>query len=843
MTATRPRARSAGGHRDPYALSGTEVCSRLGTDPGRGLGLAEARRRRAEAGPNAVPERPPPSTLAIVARQFRNAMTLLLTGAGAVSLVVGEPVDALVIAAIVVLNALLGAVQEGRAEAAARGVRRLLADSSTVVRDGEADELASTEIVPGDLIQLEPGDRVPADGRLVAAAAAEVDESTLTGESLPVSKRTEPPDAPETPLAERACMLHAGTTVARGRAAIVVTATGAGTELARVAALAERPERATPLQRRLDRLAVTLMRGALVLCVALAALAWAHGSELADSVLIGVSLAVAAVPEGLPAVITMTLALGMRRLASRGAIVRRLAAVEALGSVNVICTDKTGTLTQNRMAVARVWPLDRTESDLVRAALVASAPAAAAEDSAIQGAAAHLGLERADALHGARVVGGVPFDAERRMMSVVLERGGRRDAAVKGAPEAVLPRLAEPAPELEQVAESWSEEGIRVLLVAERLDIGADDDPEGELVALGLVGLADPPRPSAAPAVAAARRAGIRTVMITGDHPGTAAAVAVACGLGEPPPRVMTGTELDRLSDEELREGVAEVEVFARAVPAHKLRIVAALQARGDAVAMTGDGVNDAPALAAADVGVAMGRGGSDAAIEAADIVLTDNDFATIVAAIEGGRTVYRNIVRFIRFLLAANTGEVLVFALAISLGLPAPLTVLQILLVNLLTDGPPALALGVDPPDRDVLHRPPRPPSESIIRPIARQIAAGGALTGLASFASFLIGWQDSEAAAQTMCFSTLLFAQLAYVFAVRGERPFPRGGRNPLLLAAVVASTAIGAAVLAVPSFAARFDAVPLEPGQLTAALALALIPFAATECAKLASSSREP
>jgi Ca2+-transporting ATPase len=372
--------------------------------------------------------------------------------------------------------------------------------------------------------------------------------------------------------------------------------------------------------------------------------------------------------------------------------------------------------------------------------------------------------------------------------------------------------------------------------VAEREDVGDAGDPERELVPLGLVGLADPPRPSAAPAVAAARRAGIRTVMITGDHPRTAAAVAAACGLGDTRSHVMTGMELDRLSDDELRERVGGVDVFARAVPAHKLRIVAALQAQGDAVAMTGDGVNDAPALAAADVGVAMGRGGSDAAIEAADIVLTANDFATIVAAIEGGRTVYRNIVRFIRFLLAANTGEVLVFALAISLGLSAPLTVLQILLVNLLTDGPPALALGVDPPDRDVLRQPPRSPSEGILRPIARQVLAGGALTGLASFASFLIGREDGEAVAQTMCFTTLLFAQLAYVFAVRGERTFLRSGRNAFLLVAVFASAAIGAAVLAIPTLAARFDAVPLEPVQLAAALALAAIPFAATECAKL-------
>ena len=336
--------------------------------------------------------------------------------------------------------------------------------------------------------------------------------------------------------------------------------------------------------------------------------------------------------------------------------------------------------------------------------------------------------------------------------------------------------------------------------------------------------------------MAAARGGGIRTVMITGDHPGTAAAVGRACGVGGASAEVMTGAELDRVSDAELRELVTNVDVFARAVPAHKLRIVDALQRRGEVVAMTGDGVNDAPALAAADVGVAMGRGGSDAAIEAADIVLTDNDFATIVAAVEGGRTVYRNILRFIRFLLAANTGEVLVFALAISIGLPPPLTVLQILMVNLLTDGLPALALALDPADRDVLRRPPRPPSESLLGPIAGRVLAGGALTGAAAFASFLIGWQEGEALAQTMCFTTLLFAQLAYVFAVRGERSFLRAGHNPALLAAVGVSAALGALVLVVPALGHSFGVVPLGVGEVVAALGLALVPFAVTECVKL-------
>ena len=835
-------ARSPGGGvslsapaRPPHALPAEEVCQSLGTDPKRGLEPAEARRRLAVEGPNSLPERKAPGPLAILARQFRNAMTLLLAGAAAVSLAVGEPLDAVVITAIVLLNALLGAIQEGRAEAAARAVRELLADSSTLVREGRPLELGSSEIVRGDVVLLSAGDRVPADGRVVEAAAAEIDESTLTGESLPAPKRAEPPVGPETPLAERATVAHAGTTVARGRASMVVTGTGRETELGRIAELADRPERATPLQRRLDRFATVLLRGALLLCAALAALAWARGTELADSVLIGVSLAVAAVPEGLPAVITVTLALGMRSLAKRGAIVRRLLAVEALGSVTVICADKTGTLTENRMSLDRLWASGHGTEPLLRAALLASAPAGGPEDAAIAAAAERDQLTREHALNGGEVVGGVPFDAERRLMSVIVERDGCRTSYVKGAPDALLPRLARPAPDIEEQMAAWSEEGVRVLLVAERGDLEAGQDPEVDLLPLGLVGLSDQPRTSAAPAVAAARGGGIRTVMITGDHPRTAAAVARACGIGEGSPRVVTGAELDEMNDEQLRERVGSVDVFARAVPSHKLRIVEALQRRGAVVAMTGDGANDAPALVTADVGVAMGQGGSDAAIEAADIVLTDNDFATIVAAIEGGRTVYRNIVRFIRFLLAANAGEVLVFALAIAIGLSAPLTILQILLVNLLTDGLPALALGLDPPDRDVMRQRPRPPSEGIFAPIAGRVAAGGGLTGLASLASFLIGWQEGEGVAQTMCFATLLFAQLAYVFAVRGERPLLRGGRNPALVAAVAGSGAVGAAVLAIPSLGARFGAVQLDAAQLAVALTLSLVPFAVTESAK--------
>ena len=807
-------------------------------DPESGLRASEAAERLARRGPNALPDIPLPGVLSLLVRQFRDALVVLLVGAMAVSFALGDWVDGGVIAAIVVLNAGLGAVQEGRAEAAALAVRALLAPNARVLRDGRVERVEAAALVPGDVVLLLAGDRVPADGRLLAAERLEADESPLTGESLPDAKRAAPPVGADTPLADRVTMAWSGTTVARGRGTLVVTATGPSTEVGRIAAAAARPRPITPLQRRLDLLARTLLRAALGICVVLAALSYAHGESLADSLLVGVSLAVAAVPEGLAAVITVTLAIGMRRLAARGAIVRRLRAVETLGSTTVICTDKTGTLTTNSMVVAELHPAPGAgESRLLEAALTASEDAGDPMEEAIARAAGERGISRP----AGRVVGGEPFDSTRKRMSVVVDHeGDGRSAFVKGAPEAVLPLLAERehVGGLEQQALESAERGVRVLMVAERTPLPPDGDPEGSLRPLGLIGLADPPRESARPSVEAARRAGIRTIMVTGDHPRTATAVAEACGISpDGPPAVLTGGELDRLSDAELRERVASVDVFARVVPEHKVRLVAALQARGEVVAMTGDGVNDAPALTAADIGVAMGRGGSDAAIDAADLVLTDDDFSTIVAAVEGGRRIYRNILRFLHFLLAANAGEVLVFALAIAPGLGAPLTILQILLMNLLTDGLPALALGLDPADDDAMRRPPRPPSESLLAPIWRHVLLGGAATGTVAFAAYLAGRGASHPVAQTMAFTTLVYAQLTYVYAVRGRRPFFQIARNRALNAAVAVSALVAGLVLALPALQDAFGTVPLEAWRLALCLGLALVPLIVVEIVKLA------
>jgi P-type Ca2+ transporter type 2C len=834
----------------------------LGTDADRGLEEPEALRNLERDGPNRLPERAGPSRLAMLGRQLASPLVALLAGAAAVSFAIGEQLDAAIIVAIVVANSVLGYVQEGRAEQAARRLHSLLAPTARVIRDGRPAERDAEQLVVGDVVILRAGDRVPADGRLLRATRLEVDESALTGESLPVAKRAEPAASADAPIAERPTAAFAGTVVTRGSGRAVVTATGAETEIGCTvaAAIRLRPPQ-TPLQARLNRFSGFVLRAAGVLCLALAALAWLHGDSLSDSFLIGVSLAVAAVPEGLPAVITIALAIGVQRMAKHAAIVRRLAAVETLGSTTVICTDKTGTLTENRLAVTRLYVCEsRAELEpdigtsevvdqLVGGALLASQDDAGAVvdggalpadpiEAAIAVAAQDRGLSGGGVLEGRRVASVEPFDSDRKRMSVVLEGDdGGRTSYVKGAPEAVIPRLADGSrPVLSEVSRRWAETGQRVLLIARR-ELPRGGDPESSLLALGLLAFEDPPRASARASVEQARGAGVRTVMITGDHPGTALAIARATGIGSAGHEAgaLTGPELDRLSDAELLVRSREVDVYARVAPEHKVRIVDALTRDGQVVAMTGDGVNDVPALEAAHIGVAMGRRGTDAAKAAADMVLADDDYSTIVRAIRRGRSIYDNLLRFVQFLLAANAGEVIVFALAIALGLSAPLTVVQILLVNLLTDGLPAVALGVDPPERGVMRRPPRPPEEGLLDPIRDRLLVGGLATGGAAFASFLIGEGSGHPLGQTMAFTTLVFAQLVYVFAVRGSGWFFAAGRNLALYGAVALSAAIQIAILAVPSVAGRSDVVSMSPGHLAAALGLAAVPFVCLEALK--------
>jgi Ca2+-transporting ATPase len=825
---------------EAHARPAADVCVELRVDQRSGLTEPEAARRLEVAGPNRIATEPAPSRVALVARQFGNSMVLLLVGAAAISLSIGELLDAAVILAIVVANAIFGAVQEGRADQAAAAVRALLAPTAHVLRDGRVRERPAAVVVPGDVVALRAGDRIAADGRVINGTLLQVDESALTGESLARGKRPDPPDPADAPVAEHRTTVLAGTTVTRGTGGFVVTATGARTEMGRIAGAADRRHARTPLQVRLDRLTRLLIPMAGGIIATLALLSYLQGDTLAHSVLVGVSLAVAALPEGLPAVVTITLALSMRQMAERGAIVRRLAAVETLGSTTVICSDKTGTLTENRLTVQRLWAAPGFEqADLLEAAVIASSAPEQADplELAILAAARRQGMTREDALAGRAVLGTRPFDSERKRMSVVIaEPNGTRSARIKGAPDVLISLLATPAGAvgIERIAGGWAEQGLRVLLVARRAELEGGEDPERRLEPIGLVGMADTPRPTVRASVAEARGAGVRTIMITGDHPRTAASVAAATGVarGDGPVEVVTGRELDSLSADALRDTVRWTDVFARVVPEHKVRIVEALKRDGEIAAMTGDGVNDVPALKAAHIGVAMGRRGTDAASEAADMVLTDDDYSTIVRAIRQGRAIHDNIVHFAHFLFAGNAGEVLAFALAVLLGLGAPLTVLQILLVNLLLDGLPAAALGVDPPGRGVMGRPPRPPSEGLLDRVRVRLLVGGAAIGAAIFASFLIGDQTSHVAGQTMAFTTLVFGRLLFVFTVRGDGPFWQAGRNLRLFGAVALSAAVALVVLAVPVIGDPFGTTALSPVQWFAALALAAVAFLVPE-----------
>ena len=811
----------------PHALTSDEVARALGADLERGLSNEEADARLERFGPNRLPRARRPEYAAIALRQFTDPLVVLLMGAALVSALIGERIEAAAIAAIVLLNALLGFVQEARAEGAVLALREVLERRATVVRSGLEREVGVEELVPGDLVLLREGERVPADARLVVAAGLAVDESTLTGESVPVDKATD--GVPEkAPLAERASMAFAGSAVTRGRGCAIVTATGRTTELGEIAGLTEQAKPPpTPLQRRVGALTRLMVIFGVVVTLALGGAMLVRGSSLEEAFLVGVSVAVAAVPEGLAATVTIALALGAREMAARGAIARRLTAVETLGSATVIASDKTGTLTENRLRLAEALPAHgQDEQELLTAAALASTALFLGEeeefravgdpvDAALALAARERGLTPSVLLENRRLVRELPFDPVRKRMSLVYEEESGSRLYVKGAPEVVLQRSTASsgaAASLEAVAEDWASRGLKVLAVAERplLDASVDDDAvEHDLRLVGLVALQDPLRKTASAAVAEARSAGLRVEMVTGDHPITARAI---------------GRALD----------LPEEAIHARVTPAEKLQLVESLQAEGEVVAVTGDGVNDAPALRRADVGVAMGQAGTEVAREAADLVLTDDDFATIVAAIREGRAIADNIRKFVAFLLSANLGEVALFAIAVLAGLGVPMTVVQVLLVNILTDGLPAIALARDPAAPDTMRRAPER-GDRLFPPRAwGALAAVGSLVGLAALGAFLAGGDDNEA--RTMAFATVAFAELALVFSLRSpigaawEAP-----RNLYLVGSVVLSAAIVIVATYLPALNEPLGTVALGATDLGVVIVLALAPFLCVEVGK--------
>jgi Ca2+-transporting ATPase len=786
----------------------------------QGLSTNEARELLARFGPNALPESRPEALWRRLGRQLKSPLIYILLLALALDVAVwasrgaaGTPAEAIVIAAILVLNAALGVLQERRAERAMRHLRRLTTPQAWARRDGVLQRVSVEQLAPGDLVRIDAGERVPADAAVTSGAGVLVDESTLTGESLPVDKGSDDE-------------LYAGTLLVRGRAWAVVRRTGSHSALGRVAGLLAmlRPE-PTPLERRLERFGRTVARYVVLLAVVLAVggLLVEGWARVAEVLLFAVAVAVAAVPEGLPAILTVTLAVGVERMARRRAVVRRLAAVEALGSVTVIATDKTGTLTEHRLEVRRLDSPDTAHA--VRAMVLASEVDAAGpgsdplEQALVQYAAGH-GVDPAS-LHGAMPRhSSRPFDSVTKFTRATVQEGGALASYLKGAPELLLARSrlseAERASWMARV-EDAAAGGFRTLGLA-----WADGEREDDLTWLGLAFLWDPPRPEVPDALRRARSAGIRVVMITGDHPATARTVARTLGIDAD--RVATGDEVARLDGDGMRRLAAVAGVFARVNPEHKVRIVEALQAEGEIVAMTGDGVNDAPALKRADVGIAMGLRGSDVAREVADLVLLDDNFATIVDAVEEGRGIYENIQKFVRFLFSTNLSEVLVvtvaavaaFTLELRDGagrLLLPLTAAQLLWINLLTDGAPALALGLDR-NPGVMNRLPRNPAAPLLdRPSVVFITTSGALKAALALALLGALWIAGESVpmARSAVFAFLAVGQLFYTYPARRSELAPPP--NPWVHWAVAVSLALQLLVLAVPPLQAAFDVVPME------------------------------
>ncbi len=952
-----------------HALTPEEVLEHLKVRE-NGLTSAEVADRLAHYGPNQLTEAPRPGFAQLLWQQFNNFIVILLIIASIVSALLGEWVDASAIMAIVILNAILGIVQEQRAEEALAALKKLAAPEARVLRDGHNVSVSSHDLVPGDIIFLEAGNHVPADMRLLEAVNLQVDEAALTGESQAAQKNAAMKLEKNIPLGDRKNTAFMGTTVTYGRGRGVVIGTGMRSELGLIARMLEGVDQEeTPLQKRLDQLGKTLGIGALAICGLVFIVAVWRGTDLAiltapgggllaylsaakkqivDMFMLAVGLAIAAVPEGLPAVVTITLALGMREMIHRHALIRRLSSVETLGSATVICSDKTGTLTQNEMTVTRVWvdgqfvnvtgsgysrdgefqvgskTIDRSKYPGIGTALWLGALNNDAQLEAIEGddqsyrivgdptegalliAAAKANTYNAD-LHAAYPrLDEVPFDSERKRMVTIHDiwKPNPKDVspfkdnkltgwdviAVKGAPDMILDlccfyqTLDDNTSEMDDATrqrirdanDAMTQDALRVLGLAYRVvkeapkaESVAVGELEKDLVFVGLVGMIDPPREEVKPAIAKAAQAGIRTVMITGDYPNTARAVAQEIGLLRPGHEILTGTDLDRMSDDILKNEIEQVDVFARVSPEHKLRIVDALQANGEVVAMTGDGVNDAPAIKRANIGVAMGITGTDVAKETADMVLTDDNYVSIVSAVEQGRIIYNNIRKFVFFLLSSNVAEIMVIFLATLAGLPSPLTVIQLLWLNLITDGAPALAMAMEKGDPDIMSRPPRPKNEPIINKsmrvgiIIQTITQTGAV--LTAFAlgllwelnalghglpqganplTFLLNFNwhsvnlENLRTAETMAFMTLSLCELFRAYTVRSERAsLARIGffSNKWMQYAVGSSILLLLLVCTVPFLQGIFNTHFMNLQEWLVVLSLATIPAVSEEITK--------
>ncbi len=898
-----------------HTLAPAALLEKLKTDPEIGLTAAEVQSRRATYGRNELVDYGVKSPFAILFDQLKDTMVLVLIGAATISVLLGHAKDAIVVLAIVVINAIIGFVQEYRAEKAMAALRQLSAPHVKVRRDGRWDEIDAFDLVPGDIILLEAGSAIPADSRLLEAANLRVEEASLTGESEPVDKTVDAHPDDDAPLGDRLNMLYMGTLATYGRGSAVVVETGMRTQLGRIAELIQKVgDEQTPLQRRMSELGKTLAIAALIIVGVVFALGLLRGEDPAEMFLTAIAMSVAAVPEGLPAVVAIALALGAQRMLRRKALIRKLPAVETLGSVTVICSDKTGTLTENKMRV-RVLDVAGTSIDIEDAEKIANAtnrpnwetlhPASALTllggvlssdavlevsgenkdeyrtvgdptEGALLMAAARFGLFKEELEDLFPREGEIPFTSERKRMTTLHANrlqdtpgelsshlnnllgsmGTRVLSFTKGAADGLLdqchqvwvenqaePLTAEWRRRIETAIEQMAKDGLRVLGVSyhplSKEPASVDEATlESELIFLGLIGMMDPPRPEVKDAVETCKTAGIRPIMITGDHPLTAQRIAQDLDISRDG-LILTGRDLTQMDEAALDKAVREVSVFARVSPEHKLRIVESLQRQGHIVAMTGDGVNDAPALRRADIGVAMGINGTDVSKEAADMVLLDDNFATIVQAVGEGRTIYDNVRKFIKYTMTSNAGEIYVMLFAPFLGMPLPLTALQILWINLVTDGLPGLALAVEEAEPNTMRRNPHPPAESIFaRGMGRHVLWIGLLMGLVSLGVAFFSWRAGSPYWATMGFTTLTLAQMGHALSIRSDSVslFKQGlFSNKALLGAVSLTFVLQLAVIYWPPMQVLFDTQSLPLNELLLSLGASLLVFVAVEIEK--------
>ncbi len=870
-----------------YRESKEELIKELGANEEQGLTNKAAQEKLAQVGPNALVEGKKKSVLEVFLEQFKDLMVIILIVAAVISAFTGNLESTAVIIVVLILNAILGTVQHVKAEKSLEALKSLSAPAAKVLRDGKKQEIAAKDVVPGDILLLEAGDLVTADGRILDNFSLQVNESSLTGESTNIDK-LDTTFEKEVPLGDRVNMVYSSALVTYGRANVLVTATGMDTEIGKIATLMnETKERRTPLQVSLDQFSSRLATAILIFCALILGLQMWRGQPLLDALLFAVALAVAAIPEALSSIVTIVQAMGTPKMAKEHAIIKNLAAVESLGSVSVICSDKTGTLTQNKMTVEDVYiggevlkPEELNLSNQLHRYLlydvVLNNDASLSDGKKIGDPTESALLEMYRKVPGIDLGDGklglsenelrnhldrleeVPFDSERKLMSTKHLIHTVPTIFVKGAIDVLLKRCInirfgdEVRPLTEQDRKNilaqnnhFSENGLRVLAFAyKESDEELSTDTEKDLTFIGLVSEMDPPREESVAAVARAKEAGIRTVMITGDHKVTAVAIAKKIGIFTDGDLALTGLELDALSDEELDQQIEKVAVYARVSPENKIRIVNAWQRKNHIVSMTGDGVNDAPALKKADVGVAMGITGTEVSKDAASMILTDDNFATIIKAVANGRTVYENIKNAIGYLLSGNLSAIITVLFASIGGLPVPFVAVQLLFINLVTDSLPALAIGMEPGNPDILKRKPRDPKASLLdKPFVTQISTQGFLISLSVIAAFLIGLKDSPAIACTMAFSTLTFARLLHGFNCRSQHSIFKIGfkNNWYSLAAFALGTALLALILFVPALHGLFAVQPLSGQEVWLIVILAIIPTILIQLVKVIRENR--